>query len=233
MTDPRPRLHVLHPGKTGGTAVKHALLEHERASAYRLLLHGHDVTLADVPVGEQFMFIVRDPLARFVSAFNGRLRKGRPRYHYPWRPHERVAFERFRTPDELGAALSAESRRTRVQAEQAMHGIAHVNTSYWYWFGDPGAFRARLPDLFFIAFQERLDDDFELVKERLGLPAEARLPEDETLAHRTPPGFPRELGDVARLNLERWYERDFAFFELCRELAPRVNGAAVAAARGF
>jgi hypothetical protein len=221
--DSKRTLHFLHLGKTGGTAFKHALLDHRAVRDYRLLLHGHDVLLADVPVGEKVMFIVRDPVSRFVSAFNGRIREDRPRYHYPWKPEERIAFGIFTTPDQLGRALSADDEVEREHAERAMRGIGHVAGSYWHWFGDELALRSRLPDLFLIAFQEQLDDDFELLKRKLGLPQEVRLPRDATVAHRTPAGFDQDLGEVARGNLERWYKRDLAFVQLCRELAPLVN----------
>jgi Sulfotransferase family len=223
--DDRPPLNVLHIGKTGGTALKHVLSENVDACRYQLLFRGHDVTLADLPQGERFMFLIRDPLTRFVSAFNGRLREDRPRYHYPWRDEERVAFAIFKTPDQLAVALSAADAAEREQAENAMRGIGHVNTPYTFWFADEAAFRARIPDLFFIGLQERLNEDFELLKRKLGLTREVRLPGDETVAHKTPPGFEEQLSDRARANLERWYERDIALVRLCRELAPGVNAA--------
>ena len=221
--DDRPPLYAFHIGKTGGTALNETLLEHSDAARYRLIFGGHTLTLRDVPAGERFMFVIRDPLERFVSAFNGRLREDRPRYHYPWRDEEKVAFAIFKTPDELATALSSPSRQERRQAEDAMRGIGHVNTPYSYWFEDEQTFRSRLSDLFFIGFTERLNDDFELLKVKLGLARELRLPQDETTAHRTPAGFSTELSNVARANLARWYARDIAFFELCRELAPTVN----------
>jgi hypothetical protein len=223
--DDRPPLNVLHIGKTGGTALKHVLLENQAAARCQLLFRGHDVTLTDVPVGERFMFLIRDPLTRFVSAFNGRLREDRPRYHYPWREEERIAFAIFKTPDQLAVALSSPNAAERAQAEAAMHGIGHVNTPYTFWFPDESAFRARLPDLFFIGLQDRLDEDFELLKRKLGLPGDATLPRDETVAHKTPEGFESQLSELGRANLERWYERDVALVRLCRELAPRVNQA--------
>lgn len=223
--DQRPPLHAFHIGKTGGTALKDALLEWGDAARYRLLLHGHTVTLPDVPVGEKFMFVLRDPLRRFVSAFNGRLREDRPRYHYPWREEEKVAFAVFKTPDQLATALSGRLR-IRRKAEAAMRGIGHVNTPYSFWFPSEAEFEARIPDLFFVGFTERLDEDFELLKAKLGLPPEARLPHEETAAHRTPSGYDSALSDVARANLERWYARDVAFVRRCRELAPRVNASA-------
>ena len=146
----RPPLNVLHIGKTGGTALKHVLAEYASSSRYELLFRGHDVTLAEVPKGERYMFLIRDPLSRFVSAFNGRLREDRPRYHYPWREEERIAFGRFKTPDELAVALSSDDDEERRSAECAMRGIGHVNTPYTFWFADESAFRGRLGDLFFI-----------------------------------------------------------------------------------
>jgi hypothetical protein len=222
--DPRPPLNVLHIGKTGGTALKHVLREHQEASRYQLLFRGHDVTLSDTPVGEQFMFLIRDPLTRFVSAFNGRLREDRPRYHYPWRDEEKVAFAIFKTPDQLAVALSSDDANEREQAEQAMHGIGHVNTPYPFWFKDDHTFRSRLGDLFFIGLQDRLDEDFESLKRKLALPDEARMPGDETVAHKTPAGFDDGLSPTGRANLERWYAWDVAFVKRCRELAPSVNG---------
>ena len=104
-----------------------------------------------------------------------------------------------------------------------MQGIGHVNTPYSYWFGDEESFRSRVPDVFFIGFTERLNDEFVLLKRKLGLPPDIELPRDETGAHRTPAGFSTDLSEVGRANLERWYARDLAFMQLCRELAPSVN----------
>jgi hypothetical protein len=223
VRDQRRPLYVFHVGKTGGSALNHVLVEHADVTSYRPVFGGHVLTLAGVPVGERFMFFIRDPLDRFVSAFYSRLREGRPRYHYPWRDEERVAFALFKTPDQLAAALSSDDAEERAQAEQAMTGIGHLNTGYSFWFGDEAAFRARLPDVFFIGFQERLDEDFELLKRKLGLPPQVDLPRGQKAAHRTPAGFDTTLGKTARANLERWYADDLAFVDLCRTLAPRVN----------
>jgi hypothetical protein len=221
-TDGRPPLHVLHIGKTGGTALKHVLHEYEDRTSHRLLFRGHEAKLADVPPGEQLMFFLRDPLGRFVSAFNGRLREDRPRYHYPWREEERAAFAVFRTPDELATALSSADERVREQAERAMHGIGHVNTPYTFWFPDEAAFLARVRDVFFVGFQDRMDEDFDLLKAKLGLPADRELPRDAETAHRTPDEYERSLSELGRANLERWYARDIEFVALCRALAPLV-----------
>src|SRR5205807_1436666 len=98
----------------------------------------------------------------------------------------------------------------------------HLNTHYSFWLGGLDELRARTHDIFFIGFQERLDDDIELLKQRLGLPVDARLPQGDA-AHRAPAGFETSLGAVARANLERWYADDLAVVQLCRELATDVN----------
>jgi hypothetical protein len=104
-----------------------------------------------------------------------------------------------------------------------MNAIGHVNTHYSYWLGSEAVFRSRLDDVFFIAFQEQLDGDFELLRRKLGLPDGARLPQDATVAHRAPAGFATELGPLARENLARWYAEDIAFVALCRGVAQEVN----------
>jgi hypothetical protein len=222
VADAREPLHVFHIGKTGGTALNHVLVEQGDACRYRPVFGGHVLTMADVPRGERFMFFIRDPLDRYVSAFNSRLREGRPRYHYPWRDEERVAFAEFKTPDQLATALSSADRAERARAEDAMRGIGHVNTPYSFWFGSQRKLRRRLPDVFFIGFQERLDDDFVLLKRKLGLPHEVDLPRGEA-AHEAPAGFETGLSEIARANLARWYADDVGFVELCREVAPEVN----------
>ena len=212
---------MLHIGKTGGTALVDALLPHAGSANHRLVFHGHEVTTAHVPSGEQFMFVVRDPVERFVSAFNSRRAMDCPRYHYPWTPEEQIAFTEFETPNQLAAALSSEIPAEREAAERAMRGIGHLKDPYSYWFGDTEAFRLRLPDVFLIGLLERLAEDFELLKTKLGLPAEVCLPTDPIAAHRAPrPATP--LSAAERENIARWYAADTEFVQLCRTLAPAV-----------
>jgi len=214
----KPCVHFLHLGKTGGSAVKHAI-EHCRNPhlCYVLYLHAHETTLRDVPRGHKFFFFIRDPLSRFVSGFYSRQRQGRPRYYLRWTPGERTAFERFESPNALGLALSSADPGERAAAEAAMRSILHVKDSYWNWFESREYFIERLPDLFFIGFQEQLAEDFEVLRNNLFLPC-LSLPEDEVLAHRNPPGLDRTLEPEAAANLRRWYASDYAFVELCNDI---------------
>lgn len=218
-----PNIHLLHIGKTGGSAVKHAVAEHLDGSFGRLVLHPHKTRLRDIPAGEGVIFFVRDPLTRFVSGFNSRKRQGRPRYDAPWSESEAAAYGRFETADALGRALGSSDPATLQAAIAAMRGIGHVNSSYWDWFEDADYFSERLDDFAFIGAQETLSADFEAFKAKLGLPDDLVLPADDIISHRTPEGLATTLGPAATSNLRDWYARDYEFMLLCEEVRDTVN----------
>ena len=216
-------VHLLHIGKTGGTAVKHALASHLVTSTYLIRRHGHKTLLGHIPKGQSVVFFLREPHTRFVSAFYSRLREGRPRYNNPWRPHEKVIFQRFPTPNRLALALSSSDEEVRSHAEHAMRSISHLRDSYFRWFGSEDYFLSRLADVFFIGFQETLTEDFDKLRIKLGLPKTLALPDDDVLAHRTPADVDRNLEEQAVVNLRRWYAADYNFVELCRAQAKQIN----------
>lgn len=218
-------LHFLHIGKTGGTAVITTLQPHARDMAYVVRFHGHDKQLQDIPAGERVVFFLRDPLTRFVSGFNSRLRQGQPRNFYPWSPREKVIFERFPSPNHLALALESADAGEHAAAAQAMHEVFHLRPFCRQWFGSEAALLARRKDIFFIGFQETLAADFDRLKARLGLPADIPLPTDEVAAHRTPEHFDKKLEPQARENLQRWYAEDIHCYQVCREIAAEMPAA--------
>lgn len=215
---PKPRAHFLHIGKTGGTAVNTALGPVTGSGRFEIVLDGHDVDLRQVPRGEKFFFVLRDPVDRFVSSFNDRLRCSRPRYDVAWTDDETRAFELFHTADSLGSALSCEDDGPRGAAVAAMQGIYHVRQSYWDWFGDPTYLQSRLDDLLYVMWLPSLQSSFDRLCELLELPQCPELPTDELGAHRAPPGGPRQLSPTAIENLKRWYAPDYDLVERCRRL---------------
>lgn len=211
-------VHFLHLGKTGGSAVKHAIETCRNPHmCYVLYLHPHETTLRDVPEGHKFFFLLRDPVSRFVSGFYSRQRQGQPRYYLRWSAGEKTAFERFESPNALGRALCSADPGERAAAEAAMRSIMHVKDSYWNWFESRDYFLSRLPDLFFIGFQEQLAEDFEVLRNKLFLPC-LTLPQDDLFAHRNPAELDRSLDPEALANLKRWYADDYAFVELCHDI---------------
>lgn len=213
-------IHFIHVGKTGGTAVKFALGPY--AEKYDILLHPHATKLADLPMDRDFFFFIRNPVTRFVSSFNSRLRKGRPRYNFEWLPEEALAFRRFPTPNSLGEALSDDNAGTRLQAIEAMRGIQHVNTTYGEWFKSFEEIEERGDKLLLIGSKEEMELDFERMKRILKLPAEVQLPKNPVYAHITPPELDAHVSETAVANLEKWYARDMAFYEKCLALRQKL-----------
>lgn len=213
----KPRAHFLHIGKTGGSAIKSALGD-RCDGAYELVLHPHPTTLKDVPRGDRFFFVLRDPVERFVSGFYSRQRQGRPLYDSPWSPEEARAFGLFDTADALACALSSAANDERLEALAAMRSIQHVSSSYWDWFGNERYFRRRLDDLLAVLWLPDLDSTFPRLCRLLGISPVPELPDDDVRAHRNPAGVERRLSRPACRALEQWYAADEACVNRCRAL---------------
>lgn len=215
----KPQAHMLHIGKTGGTAMKHVFAQLDpSAGTYHLTVHKHVQRLPRIQRGHKVFFVVRDPVDRFVSGFNSRLREGKPRYFTPWTPAEQVAFGQFSSADQLGRALSSANVNERAHAYTAMSVIRHVRDSYWDWFSNWEYLESRTDDLLLIQWFPDLTETFPRLRELLGLPDTVELPSDDLNTHRSPDDLDKRLSDVARANLERWYGRDYAFIDLCATL---------------
>lgn len=214
-------VHILHIRKAGGTAIRQALAPF--AAQLGLRLHKHDVTLADIPPGEPVVLVVRDPIKRFVSGFNSRLRKGQPRNNNPWSPDEEAAFRRFATPNALAEALSGDGE-TRTAALHAMESITHLRHRLDYWLVSADYLSSRSQDILFICRLDQLDADFERLRSILRLPRSVALPRDDIDAHRTPPGYSSSLSDLGLLNLIRWYAGDFPLYRKCNEIRDSLLG---------
>ena len=96
---------LLHIGKTGGTAANAVLkANNKRGVGEYVACYKHKIGLRDVSrddMCERLMFIIREPVSRYISAFNSRLRMGYPRHHGEWSPREEEAFAHFKTPNQL------------------------------------------------------------------------------------------------------------------------------------
>ena len=222
--DRRERVHFLHIGKTGGSAVRHALREVSGTDRHRFVMHPHQVTLADLPADEPVVVFVRGTVARFASGFRSRQRRGRPRYDVPWSAGEGRAFAEFHTPNELAEAISSTDAARSAAARDAMDTINHVRFALTDWLGDPSTFAACDRPMF-VGFQESLDHDFDVLRNVLGLPPTMVLPRDDVAAHRTPRDVDQTIGDTGAANLRAWYALDEQLLELCRQRQLDGHGA--------
>lgn len=211
----KKKVHFLHIGKTGGTAIKDALKSNLITQKYVIKLHSHDTTLHDIPEGEKVFFFVRDPISRFVSGFYSRKRKGRPRFNNEWSPDEKIAFEYFNTPNELAEALSSKDQIKRKLAQKSMNSIYHVKSSYWDWFGNKDYFLSRLDDILFIGTQENMEEDFKSLLSKLKYNININLPNDDIKAHKNPKNIDTTISTSSEKNLRKWYKEDFEFINLC------------------
>lgn len=210
------RVHFLHIPKTGGTALGTAL--GDRAAALSIVIHGHFARLADVPLGENVIFMIRDPVSRFVSGFNSRLRKGLPRNKIEWSAAEKEGFERFPTPNALAEALSSNDLAMREFAIRLVRSIFHLAVPLSYWLSSCEYLRSREKDIAWIMHQGSLSEDFEQVKSLLNIPESLRLPDDAVGSHRTPDGFDVTLSATGEANVRSWYAGDFLLFDCAIEL---------------
>ncbi len=211
-------VHMLHIGKTGGTAIKYALENHKSSKDYLLILHSHDTNLTNIPKGEKVFFFLRDPITRFISGFYSRKRKGRPRNNIQWTEGENAAFKKFNTPNELALDLFSKSKQKKDEAQKAMKDIYHVNSFLLDWFKDEEYFLSRLNDILFIGFQENLENDFKRLKSILNLNEKVILPRDKVKSHKNPVYFDKHLDPQSKKNLRQWYEKDYNFMNLCANL---------------
>jgi hypothetical protein len=216
-------VHFLHIGKTGGTSIGYALKPFYRLPKYIVVLHSHSVKLDDIPLHDKVFFMLREPISRFVSAFFSRKRKGYPRYYQDWSAIEQEVFTQFDTPNQLAEALLSTSQDIRNLAQKGMKNIFHVRNSYLDWFKSIEYFESRKTDIFYIGFQETLQQDFENLKRKLSLPKTLELPTDPVKAHISPEGYNKKLSESAISVLTDWYAKDIEFYQYCKNIAPEIN----------
>jgi hypothetical protein len=222
-------VHMLHIPKTAGSALQFILgskLNNIDPERTRLELCGHAKTLAQIFEGEEgkqplVAFFVRDPVSRFRSGFNSRLRQGQPRYNSPWTAKEQMAFGVYRTPDQLASALSAEDSAQK-SARCAFNVIRHVRRQLSRWLISPEYLDQHVDRIFYIGLQETFESDAKGLLRKLGL--DDTLPEmDEHVRHATPQGFDLTLSDRAIENLKRWYADDYEIYDWCVKMRTSVN----------
>jgi hypothetical protein len=119
----------LHIGKTGGTAFRNVISKHNRMASPTCVDYiSHRGSMSEIAAQDltgNLIFFIRDPVSRFVSAFNSRLRKGRFGER-DWTPAEEAAFAYFRTPNELGEGLGSLNPIRRYKAWRAVKSIGHL-----------------------------------------------------------------------------------------------------------
>ena len=210
---------LLHIGKTGGTAANAVLKANNKLGVgEHVACYKHQVGLQDVAdenMCEKLMFFIREPVARYISAFNSRLRKGYPRHHGEWSPREEIAFEHFKTPNQLAEALSSDDAERRQLARDAMKGIRHLRRAYEHYLGSVKLLEQEKDRIYFIAATETFEPDFGLMRKLLDVSPELELPTDDYGAHRTPDTYEKTVSDLGRRNVQDYYKADYDIYNWC------------------
>lgn len=207
-------VHLLHIGKTGGTSLKQVLSSNgvdRTADGRRIRTHFHGTKLVDVLAENkrnQAVFFLRDPVSRFVSGFNSRLRQGAPIAHIPWKPAETAVFTNFRTANDLAEALSARDDQQQDSAFVAMDALIHSRMHLTFWLRSPAYLDSRTARIVFVGLQEHYCDDVTSLL-RLLVP-DRDIPIEHL--HKAPADGSLTLSEVAVANLRRWYADDIELY---------------------
>ena len=210
----RSEIAFLHIGKNAGTQIMH-LADQLRPTGLKIRKYSHSVKLQSLPNNARYFFSIRDPYARFKSGFYSRKRKGQPRIYSEWSRHEEAAFGAFEHANDLAEALFRDDERGAL-ALQAIQSIEHTAMHQIDWFTKAGFLDTHPP--VWIVRSEHFDEDFAEFMRRAGASmsySDLHMGEGSHTSHRNDYSKTPDLSDLARQNLQRWYQRDFAFYQFC------------------
>jgi hypothetical protein len=231
------RFAFLHIGKTGGSAIKEAINKNlELTGERKIAVFGHRAQLPEIVengLKHDLCFTVREPVSRFISGFNSRIRGGRDGMH-GWKPREIPVFERFASPNELAEALSSEDQATRQAAKAAMKSISHLKRDLTHHFGSVELLESIRDRIVFIGHLPSLDDDFKMFRTIVGLSADVELPKDEVGAHKAPDTVTlvKKLSPLGEENVRKHYRKDYPIYEWCLKRREELVAAFQAANAG-
>lgn len=211
----------LHIGKTGGSSLKSEFQDAVDLNRAEMLGHPWSMKATQSCTTRQpqnkYIFFVRAPVARYVSAWISRFRYGSPGHPEPdWTEAEKSAYGNFASPDELGCALSSSNSTTRELAVQAIQDISHTHMDLDFYWNGLENLKACISQVYFVGRTEHFDDDTsELVTRLRGdgvmLPGKFKKKSE----HSTPKAFDEleQLGSCAVRNLRLWYHKDYEIID--------------------
>jgi hypothetical protein len=227
-------LRLIHVGKSGGSTVIQTL----GISQY------HTVKPRFKP-NEQYIIWLRNPLSRFVACFNMskyhyywnhrseplRIRCGFPDLgNNPDRPerpegskmpilpsHYGYMINYFDSANEVAESLdSIDSRRKEIATTLMNHAYAHIASSLG-WYTDSGQFiRRHKANIYFVGRQEHMDDDMNLLCDKIGIPRIESL--KKWRENRYSPPESKLLSARAVANLKKHYRHDYAALDVLASL---------------
>ncbi len=224
LTQVHSAICFLHPGKTGGTYLKHVIRHNESAWTQPIMLMSHRAslrsTLQEFGEDRKIAFTYRDPVDRFVSAFQSRRRQGRPTYNRDWSPGEAISYLYFDTASAMAEALDSEDERLKSAAFFAFSSIMHIKKGYQFHFESLSKLADEAPNIVGCLDVSQIETGLPAFMDALGI-AQYELPPDAD-AHANP-DTPEKLSKRALKNLRSFWEIEFEFFDAFKEIEKSLS----------
>ena len=206
------QLCYIHIGKCGGATVNRAIdTSPVIAEAFEKVTVTHVARPVYKP-RNRYLFVVRNPIDRAISAFNWRHRlvheEARPDHRFPG---EAAVLTRYGSLDALALALY-EGDRLVEEVAQDFRRIHHLREDMAFYL-EPAMGILAPEQVFAVLCQETLDRDIET---HLGIETPGRVHDNRAAT----PKAKTSLSDPARANLARFLEQDFAALEWLMTLYP-------------
>jgi hypothetical protein len=169
-----PTLGFLHIPKTGGSGVNELGRKLVKQGEPFPCNFSHAWTVAEIRERYPRMriaLLLRDPLERTISAFNSRLRQGRPTYHRMWSPGEAVAFALFPDVTRYLDALLSDDEWSLSACAFAQKHVSHLRRNYRYYFRSPRKVGEQADAIALVGRIEDTDAFIEALLVEAGIPA--------------------------------------------------------------
>ena len=206
------QLCYIHIGKCGGATVSTSIKSSPViAKAFDRVSTTHVARPVYKPLN-RYLFVVRNPIDRAISAFNWRYRlvheETKPDYRFS---NEAEILKRYGTLEALALALYDGGRLDQKVSED-FRSIHHLKEDIAFYL-EPAWDVIDAEQVYAVLCQETLNADIERY---LGSPTFGRVHDNRS----TMPDDRTRLSDEARINLARFLARDFAALERLMTLFP-------------
>ena len=209
-------IYFFHIGKTAGNAIAHALgqghvplfdkknpkpHQEKQRQHYRIIKHPHCGKLYFYKNRNHYIFSLRNPLYRFISAFNRRSRKGK--------------VSGYNTANDLAEALFDSCIERRKHAQITILKISHARQNMTSWFSL--RLLKKFPP-FFVFDQENLGASLKEFSKLIGEPdLSLFLPNNLNPKKKYSGIYDMHLSNVAIKNLNDWYFEDIAIYNYLKK----------------
>ena len=217
----------LHVPKTSGTSFlkfSTKAATHGYPMPLRIKHHCKFSLLTSVLPNAKVALIARDPIERYVSAFNSRLRGGRPQRNNSWNDKNAIAFSLFNDPIDWIEGLVSEDDWTISAARYVRTNVSLIRYDYKFYFGSVEAVQQNASRLLVGTMKDNedflrrvlthCDVEFDDVSQHLKAYHKARRPTSE---------LTERLDPVTRAKLMEYFAEEYEIYNALLNLVPKQD----------